>query len=476
MMTNLIIPQQVSIYMVSTTLIRVLVMLLGLLLVARMTPLKTLSKVVGVVIIATMLILWTPLLIRLGRNNVFRIDENMTFPPPILAGVLLPIIIAYLTFVYWDTWRQMVYNIPQHWLIGIQVFRLTGGMILGLYIRGLLPAEFAISAGVGDIFIGLTALPVAYFYYKKKPWGPKLAVWWNYIGIADFVIAVPLGMLTSPGPIQLLALDNPNFLTTIYPVVLFPTFSVPVGIILHIYSLALLKKEQTTETRESQSTVQQKTAWGILLSFALIASGYTIVFYFISPLVSNRPLGFQIHVELQKTFAQHPVGLYFHIIPSLLALILGPFQFHKELRGKNLKLHRWLGRLYLFGTLFGGLGGLYMALFSFAGPVSRLGFGILAMAWLFTGYKAYQNIRHGHINTHREWMIRNYALTLAAVTLRIYTRSFIGMGYLAPDFHHINAWLCWLPNLLIAEWIVRRTRSKVKQLEQTLSTVESQPG
>ncbi len=470
-MTDILVPPQISIYMVGTTLMRVVVMVFGLLLVTRVTPVKRISKTVVFLVVSAILLAWTPLLVTLGRNNVFRIDGAITFPPPIMVGVLLPIIIGYVAFQYWGTWQQIVFNIPQHWLIGIQAFRLTGGMIFVLYMRGLLPAEFGIPAGLGDLFVGATAIPVAYFYYKKKPWSRKLAIWWNYVGIADFVLAVPLGILTSPSPIQQLALDNPNFLTTTYPVVLFPAFSVPIGILLHLYSLALLKQEGKTVKK----TNSQKFTWGVLLFFAIVATLYTIVFYFVVPLATSRPLGFQIHEELQKTFAAHPIGLYFHIVPSLLAMILGPFQFHKGLRDRHLKLHRWLGRFYLLGVLFGGLGGLYMSIFSFAGPAARLGFGILAVAWLFTAYKALTDIRQGRIDTHREWMIRNYALTFAAVTLRIYTRSFIGMGYLAPDFHHINAWLCWVPNIIVAEWIIRRGRTKRGAIKQTkvIPAVES---
>ena len=285
------------------------------------------------------------------------------------------------------------------------------------------------------------------------------------------MIALPLGILTSPSPIQQLALDNPNLLTTTFPVVLFPTFSIPIGILLHLYSLALLKQEGKAQMKIDT----RKFSWGILLFFAILATLYAIVFYFIAPLVTGRPVGFQIHEELQKTFAAHPIGLYVHIVPSLLAMITGPFQFHAGLRNRHVKLHRWLGRIYLFGVLFGGLGGLYMSLFSFAGPVARSGFGILAVVWLFTGYRAFADIRQGRVDTHREWMIRNYALTLAAVTLRIYTRSFIGIGYLAPDFHHINAWICWVPNLIVAEWIIRRSRIKRRAVNQkaVMPAVES---
>ena len=99
-----------------------------------------------------------------------------------------------------------------------------------------------------------------------------------------------------------------------------------------------------------------------------------------------------------------------------------------------------------------------MAQFATGGLASQIGFSFLATLWLFSGYRAYVNIRQGNIQVHREWMIRNYALTLAAVTLRIYTRTFFLMGMTLPDFHSTNAWLCWVPNLIVAEWLISQSR------------------
>ncbi|MDX1522539.1 MAG: DUF2306 domain-containing protein [Anaerolineae bacterium] len=225
-------------------------------------------------------------------------------------------------------------------------------------------------------------------------------------------------------------------------------------------------------------TRSQKITWGLMTFLAVAIFGYATAFYLVIPFFSSSPIGWQIHPALQRTLSTHPVGTYFHIIPSMLAILIGPFQFHRGIRTKHLKLHRWLGRIYLSGVLFGGLGGLYMAPFSFAGSASQLGFGLLAAAWLFTGYMAYLDIRQGRVETHREWMTRNYALTFAAVTLRIYTRTFFLMGMTLPDFHAVNAWLCWIPNLIFAEWLIHRTRARrgrPKEVTPVVTTAEGNP-
>ena len=77
---------------------------------------------------------------------------------------------------------------------------------------------------------------------------------------------------------------------------------------------------------------------------------------------------------------------------------------------------------------------------------------ILALAWLFTTAMAYLKIRQRDIQAHRSWMIRSYAVTFAAVTLRIWLG--ILMGALGWDFelaYQTVAWICWVPNLLVVQ-------------------------
>ena len=129
----------------------------------------------------------------------------------------------------------------------------------------------------------------------------------------------------------------------------------------------------------------------------------------------------------------------------------------EKLRARALNLHRWLGRFYLLEVALGSFAGFAMATVSEEGLPTHLGFGALAVLWFFTGLMAYLKIRRGDVQAHRQWMIRNFALSLAAVTLRIY------MPLMLAGFHwsfHVTyitvSWLCWLPNLLLAEWLVRR--------------------
>jgi Predicted membrane protein (DUF2306) len=146
-----------------------------------------------------------------------------------------------------------------------------------------------------------------------------------------------------------------------------------------------------------------------------------------------------------------------HISASPIALALGLLQFLPRLRGRYRALHRWTGRIYGLAVLVGGVAALVMALGSFERPVAAIGFGALAVLWLGTTAQAIRLAMAGLTPEHRRWMVRSYALTLAAVTLRIELPFFFIFG--AMDYAQASsyvAWLSWVPNLIIAELYLRR--------------------
>jgi uncharacterized membrane protein len=171
------------------------------------------------------------------------------------------------------------------------------------------------------------------------------------------------------------------------------------------------------------------------------------------------PLGSVVHPDMKASFLTHKAGIYAHIFASAVAICLGPFQFLASIRRRFVRLHRWMGRVYLgIGVLVGGLAGLYMATFAFGGVVSKLGFAMLAMLWLYTGLRAFLAIRRGEVTEHRRWMVRNFSLTLAAVTLRILLPASQIGGIPFELAYPAIAWLCWVPNLLVAERFFNRTQ------------------
>jgi len=170
---------------------------------------------------------------------------------------------------------------------------------------------------------------------------------------------------------------------------------------------------------------------------------------------------FFISATSSDHFARYILPLRLHIAGGMGALLAGPWQFSEKLRLRNLDLHRWLGRFYLLEVALGSIAGFYMSTVSMEGLPTHLGFGLLAVLWFFTGMQAYRLIRRGDVESHRRWMTRNFALSLAAVTLR--NELPLMLFALHWSFHVsyiIVSWLCWVPNLLVAEWIIARHKRR----------------
>lgn len=171
---------------------------------------------------------------------------------------------------------------------------------------------------------------------------------------------------------------------------------------------------------------------------------------------------------LASTYADRPVAIqiafYIHIASAGLALLIGGFQFSRTLRRRAPRLHRWIGRTYVVAVLVGGVSAFVMSFFSSVALLGLFGFGTLALLWIWTTYRGYRSARDGDFAAHQAWMIRSYALTYAAPTLRIWLLVLLVVQLpfgVDPATAAVNAYapvpfLCWLPNIVIAEFIVHR--------------------
>jgi uncharacterized membrane protein len=185
--------------------------------------------------------------------------------------------------------------------------------------------------------------------------------------------------------------------------------------------------------------------WVVMLLLALGVAGYATAVVFVP---DARP------PFVQSLLAEHVVAARMHFIGGAIALVMGAMQLNTRLRTRFIAVHRWLGRTYVLAVLTGGTAGFVLALHATAGPVAQSGFALLAVAWLGCTLNAYRHIRQRNPAVHRNWMIRSYALTLAAVTLRLYLPASQLAGLPFEVAYPAIAWLCWVPNLLVAEWLV----------------------
>ncbi|RXZ38901.1 hypothetical protein D9O50_05250 [Oxalobacteraceae bacterium CAVE-383] len=168
---------------------------------------------------------------------------------------LLPLMIvvptAVVITVLWRSRRigALLDAMPDSWLVGLQAYRVIGAVFFVNWLGGVAPGVFAAPAGTGDVITGLLALPTAIALASGRPGSVRAAVLWNLFGIADLVVAVTMGALTSPGALQRFALDHPNLTTGAYPAAIIPAFTVPTSLVLHALSLRqLLKRARPVAT------------------------------------------------------------------------------------------------------------------------------------------------------------------------------------------------------------------------------------
>jgi hypothetical protein len=198
---------------------------------ARMTaPAK--SRYVTAGLLSAVLVGWVSVAQYLGAANIYSATKE-TAAPIVLLGLSIPIAVAAIGLWRSENIAKLVSAIPLHWLVAAQVYRVAGGIFLALWADGRLPWQFALPAGIGDVATGCVAVIVTARLAQNAIGARRAAYAWSLFGIADLVVAISMGALTSPGRAHLLALEAPNLLISSYPLVMVPTFAVPLALMLH---------------------------------------------------------------------------------------------------------------------------------------------------------------------------------------------------------------------------------------------------
>ncbi|MES2761876.1 MAG: DUF2306 domain-containing protein [Bacteroidota bacterium] len=149
-------------------------------------------------------------------------------------------------------------------------------------------------------------------------------------------------------------------------------------------------------------------------------------------------------------------AFYIHILFSIFSLIAGLTQFSKFILNKYKKLHKTMGYIYAVDVIcLAGPSGLIMAFYANGNSISKTSFVLLSTLWIFCTVIAIIKVLKKDFIEHENWMIRSYALTLSAITLRL-------LALILPKFIHLTAhteyaliaWLSWIINLVIAEVII----------------------
>ena len=181
---------------------------------------------------------WLFAIVLQASQNVLLNDVR---PRRIPLTLIATLAIGYL-FLLSQTFRGIIASIPQHWLIGIQTFRILGGVFLIRYFQGQMLDVVAIPAGVGDVLTGILAPLVAYWWYAGKSYARGAAIAWNLFGMADLVNAFALGALTGGGGGGI-----------VFPTVIIPVYGVPRALLTHSYSLIGLLRNTSRRPKRTES-------------------------------------------------------------------------------------------------------------------------------------------------------------------------------------------------------------------------------
>jgi hypothetical protein len=182
---------------------------------------------------------WFVLAAGLSAAGVF--VSGPTRPPAIGLGLFPPILVGALALAFSRTARDRALAIPQSWLVAIQSLRAVGVVFLVLLARGVLPPQFALPAGWGDIAVGVSAPLVAHALSKRKPWAPPVAIAWNVLGLVDLAVAVGTGALSADSSVRQFMNPPSTDAMAVLPLSLVPVFAVPIFVLLHVTSLVGLR-------------------------------------------------------------------------------------------------------------------------------------------------------------------------------------------------------------------------------------------
>jgi hypothetical protein len=189
--------------------------------------------------------LWFAVAWSAAINGVFHPD---TTPLPALPlAIFLPLIVGAPVLLLSERIGQVLDAMPATWLVALQLYRVFGSWALAAWMRGTLPGAFALPAGIGDVLTGLLALPAAIALASGTAEGRRTATLWNIFGLTDFAVAITMGVITSPGPLQLIVPGVQSIGAGDYPGVLTPAFVVPSSILLHALSLRQLRRRSRAE-------------------------------------------------------------------------------------------------------------------------------------------------------------------------------------------------------------------------------------
>jgi len=194
-----------------------------------------------------LLVAWFLAVLAAGSIGIFDAGTRYSTRLPISLGLaaMMPVLVFGLWFLASASFREHLMSLNPVVLTAVQTWRVGGVVFLILMANGILPPFFALPAGLGDMFVGITAPFVALALVRNKLSAGRLILW-QALGIVDLVVAVTMGVLCSPSPIGILAHGITTRAMGQLPMSLIPTFAVPLLVILEIICIAQVRESGRT--------------------------------------------------------------------------------------------------------------------------------------------------------------------------------------------------------------------------------------
>lgn len=204
----------------------------------------------------------------------------------------------------------------------------------------------------------------------------------------------------------------------------------------------------------------------IVLLLAVVLAFFTIRVIVDTP---NITAGVVPEDGYERRYAEHPLIAYMHIVPGVIYVIGAPVPTSRRFRERNLHLHRLLGRVLLPAGLLAGVFGVAFGVpYSFGGITEATAAAVFGSWFVVSLLLAYRAIRSGDVTAHRRWMIRAFAVGLAAGTIRIWIGLFQGFGVLSfEDSFGPAFWLGFGMHAVAAELYLARRPSADREVVRT---------
>ena len=204
------------------------------------------------------------------------------------------------------------------------------------------------------------------------------------------------------------------------------------------------------------SKIVNKTTWWLFGTLCVLIGLYPGIYFLIDRrfgLLSSKT------VELLSDNLWN-MAFYGHIVLGGVALLVGWTQFSSSFRERRMTLHRSLGMLYFLSVLVSGSCGIFIAQYATGGITNVIGFSLSAVIWIATTVLAFMAIRERNIEKHQDYMTYSYSVCFSAVTLRIWLPLLTSIYGAFEPAYLIVGWLSWVPNLIVAYWIIRMRKNR----------------